>query len=151
RSRRSALRHRTPTARRARFLRQIPGSHSLRQGLVPAGGVPVLLARVRDERRLFRLLSAVPRLLEVVRHRLAGLCAEEGLLPECTEDHSRIAANRLAPIGNAHETPPRESRAPRAPESVSTVRRTHVPQHASRIARLQARRATANDARAARR
>ena len=48
--RRGALRYRTPTARRARFLHQVSGSNSLRQGLLSAGRVPVLLARLRDAR-----------------------------------------------------------------------------------------------------
>ncbi len=61
------------------FLHQVPGPHTVRQGLVPARGVSVLLASVRDERRLLRLLSPVPRLLEVVRHRVAGQRVEESL------------------------------------------------------------------------
>ena len=36
RSRRDPLRHRPPAARRARLLRQVPGPHPVREGLVPA-------------------------------------------------------------------------------------------------------------------
>ena len=71
RGRRDPLRHRPPAARRARLLRQVPGPHPVRQGLVPAGRVSVLLARVRDEGRVLRLLPRLPRVLEAVRHRPA--------------------------------------------------------------------------------
>ena len=63
----------------ARLLRQVPGPDPLREGLVPAGGVSVLLARVRDARRLLRLLPQLPRVLEAVRDRPARQRAEEGL------------------------------------------------------------------------
>ena len=43
-----ALRHRATAARGSRLLRQVPGPNSFRKGLLPAGGVSVLLARVRD-------------------------------------------------------------------------------------------------------
>ena len=51
RGRRDPLRHRPPAARRARLLRQVPGPHPVREGLVPAGRISVLLARVRDQGR----------------------------------------------------------------------------------------------------
>ena len=70
RGRRGAVRHRPPAARRARLLRQVPGPHPVRQGLVPAGRVSVLLARVRDRGRLLRLLPRLSRVLEAVRHRV---------------------------------------------------------------------------------
>ena len=41
---------------------------------------PVLLARLRDRRRVLRLLPRLSRVLEAVRHRPAGRGAEEGLL-----------------------------------------------------------------------
>ena len=43
---------------------------------------PVLLARVRDERRVLRLLPRLPRVLEALRHGSAGRGAEEAVLPE---------------------------------------------------------------------
>ncbi len=45
---RDSLRPRPPAARRARLLREVSGSNSVRQGRVPAGRVSVLLAGLRN-------------------------------------------------------------------------------------------------------
>ena len=63
---------------------------------VRAERVPVLLARVRDERRVLRLLPRLSRVLEALRHGLAGRGAEEALLPERAADDAGSAADRLA-------------------------------------------------------
>ena len=89
RGRRGALRHRPAAASRARVLRQVPGSDSVRQGQLPARRISVLLARFRDQRRIFRLLPRLSRLLEAVRHRSAGPGAEEALLRERVEAGAR--------------------------------------------------------------
>ncbi len=93
-ARRRALRFRPPAARRARVLRQVPGPDSLRQGLVRSRRVPVLLARVRDERRVLRLLPRLPRVLEALRHGSAGRRAEEALLPERAARSRRACRRR---------------------------------------------------------
>ena len=54
----------------------------VRQGQLPARRVPVLLARVRDQRRVLRLLPRLPRLLEAVRDGPARRRAEEAVLQE---------------------------------------------------------------------
>jgi hypothetical protein len=90
RDRRGALRHRPAAARGARLLRALPGPHPLRQGLVPAGGVPVLLAGLRDARRLLRLLPPVPRVLEAVRDRPAG----PGAAQSCTHENAHSGSRR---------------------------------------------------------
>ena len=71
RSRRRALRHRPAAAHGARLLRQVPGPDPVRQGQLSARRVSVLLARVRNQRRVLRLLPRLPRVLEAVRHRPA--------------------------------------------------------------------------------
>ena len=71
RGRRGALRHRPPAARGARLLREVPGPGAVREGLVPARGVSVLLARVRDARRLLRLL---PRTITPSGSCTASIC-----------------------------------------------------------------------------
>src|SRR5438094_1564838 len=88
RRRRGALRLRPPAARCARVLRQVPGADSVREGQLPAGRISVLLACVRDQRRVLRLLPRLPRVLEVVRNRTAGSGLEEALLSECLENHA---------------------------------------------------------------
>ncbi|CAA9478390.1 MAG: hypothetical protein AVDCRST_MAG39-11, partial [uncultured Sphingomonadaceae bacterium] len=93
RDRRGALRHRAAAARGARLLRALPGPHPVRQGLVPARGVPVLLAGLRDARRLLRLLPPVPRVLEAVRHRPAGPGAAQAVLRERAADHAGATAS----------------------------------------------------------
>ncbi|CAA9337517.1 MAG: hypothetical protein AVDCRST_MAG11-2797, partial [uncultured Gemmatimonadaceae bacterium] len=95
---RGAVRHRAAAARRARLLRALPGPHPLREGLLPAGGVSVLLARVRDARRLLRLLPRLPRVLEALRHRPARRGAEEGVLRERPAPHEPAAAGRVAAV-----------------------------------------------------
>ena len=57
---------------RARVHHQVPGPRSVRQGQLSAGRVPVLLARLRDRRRVLRLLPRLPRVLEAVRAGPAG-------------------------------------------------------------------------------
>ena len=68
------------TARRV--LRAVPGPDSVRQGPLRAGGVPLLLAHVRDRGRVFRLLPAVSRLLADVRHGAARRRAAQGVPPQ---------------------------------------------------------------------
>jgi hypothetical protein len=87
-----------PAAHRPRLLHQVSGQDSLRQRLVPARGIPVLLARLRDERRLLRLLPTVSRVLEALRHRTAGRCAQEGLFRERAQDHQGDSTEWLAEI-----------------------------------------------------
>ena len=84
-------RARPPAARRARVLHQVPGPHRLRQGQLPARRVPVLLARVRDQRRVLRLLPRLSRLLEALRPGPARRRAEEALLQERAEAGARPA------------------------------------------------------------
>ena len=67
------------------FFVEVPGSAAVRQGQLPARRVSVLLARVRDQRRVLRLLPRLPRLLEAVRHRAARRRAEEAVLRERAE------------------------------------------------------------------
>ncbi len=64
-----------------------------------AGGVSVLLARLRDDRRVLRLLPQLPRVLEAVRHGPAGRDAEEAVLPERAQSGPRIAADGLVGAG----------------------------------------------------
>ena len=92
RGRRDPRRPRPPAARRARVLRQVPGPDPVRQGQLPARRVPVLLARVRDQRRVLRLLPRLPRVLEAVRHGAARRRAEEAVLQERAEARARAAA-----------------------------------------------------------
>ena len=82
RSRRGALRLRPAAAGGARLLRQVPGPDPVREGQLSARRISVLLARVRNQRRVLRLLPRLPRVLEAVRHRPARRGAEEALLPE---------------------------------------------------------------------
>jgi predicted TIM-barrel fold metal-dependent hydrolase len=95
---RRALRVRPSAARRARPLHQVPGPHPLRQGLVRPERVPVLLARLRDRRRVLRLLPRLPRDVEAVRHGPARRGAEEDLLQERAARDAGIAAERVASI-----------------------------------------------------
>ena len=74
---------------------------SVRQGQLPARRVPVLLAHVRDRRRVLRLLPRLPRVLEAVRHGSAGRRAEEALLPEracawCRACRRRVSQTDMA-------------------------------------------------------
>src|SRR3982750_3429826 len=96
-----AVRHRAPAARRARLLRQVPGPPAVRKGLIPAGGIPVLLASARDTRRVLRLLPGLSRLLEAVRHRPPGYGAAEGVLPECAQDHAATSEGGVAYVTNS--------------------------------------------------
>ena len=57
--------------------------------------VSVLLARLRDDRRVLRLLPQLPRVLEAVRHGPAGRDAEEAVLPERAQSGPRIAPDGL--------------------------------------------------------
>ena len=57
---------------------------------------PVLLARVRDQRRVLRLLPRLSRVLEAVRHGSARRRAEEAVLQERAEGDAGIAGDRLA-------------------------------------------------------
>src|SRR5688572_24101713 len=95
---RRAVRHRPTAPRGARLLREVPGPDPLRQGFLPARGVSVLLARVRNAGRLLRLLPRLPRVLEAVRNRLAGRRSEEDLLQERAEDYAPPAAGRVAEV-----------------------------------------------------
>src|SRR4029077_6974223 len=74
-----------------------PGPRALRQGRVRAERVPVLLARLRDEGRVFRLLPQLPRIREALRAGPARRGPEKALLPErgeagagASEDSDRI-------------------------------------------------------------
>src|SRR5690606_28446352 len=91
--RRGPLRHRQAATHRARLLHPLPGPHPVRQGLLPARRVSVFLARIRNGRRLLRLLPAVSRVLEAVRHRPAGRGAAEAVLRERAADHAGAAAH----------------------------------------------------------
>ena len=71
---------------------------------------PVLLARVRDQRRVLRLLPRLSRVLEALRHGPAGRRAEEALLPE------RAARRRPG-----CRKPAGRSRPARSPEAVDYV------------------------------
>src|SRR5262249_20262831 len=61
----------------------------------PAGRVPVLLARLRDQRRVLRLLPRLSRVLEAVRYRIAGSGPQEALLSKCAEGGSRAFPRRF--------------------------------------------------------
>src|SRR4029079_15801244 len=93
-----ALRHRAAAAHSARLLRQTTGPNPVRQGFISAGGVSLLLAGVLDQRRLLRLLSALPRVLEALRNRFARRSSEEGVLPERSEDHAGTAPDGVAAL-----------------------------------------------------
>ena len=66
----------------ARLLRQVPGPHSVWERQLPARRISVLLAGIRDQRRVLRLLPRLSRVLEAVRHRLAGPGAAKAVLRE---------------------------------------------------------------------
>ena len=117
RSARCSTRSRTCTPRSARcsttsaasraprtILRQVPGPHPVRQGQLPARRISVLLARVRNHRRVLRLLPRLPRVLEAVRHRPARRGAEEALLPERAEADARPAARPASRTNCRHST-----------------------------------------------
>ncbi len=59
---------RPSAARVARVLHEVPGPHPVRQGRIRADRISVLLPRVRDRRRILRLLPQLSRVLEAVRH-----------------------------------------------------------------------------------
>src|SRR5207244_12479498 len=90
-----ALRLRLQAARRARLPRQVSGSDSLRQGQLSARRVPVLLARVRDHRRVLRLLPRLPRVLEAVRHRITRSGAAKALQWKRAEARPGAAAGTI--------------------------------------------------------
>jgi predicted TIM-barrel fold metal-dependent hydrolase len=69
-----------------------------RQGCLAAGRVPVLLARVRDCRRILRLLPRLSRVLEAVRHGPAGHGAQEAVLPERAARGERAADDGVAAV-----------------------------------------------------
>src|SRR5690606_2531086 len=83
----------------AQVLREVPGPAVVRQGLVPVGRVPVLLARARDRGRVLRLLPRLPRVLEAVRHGPAGRCAAEALLRERAEDRAGDPEGAVRAVG----------------------------------------------------
>jgi nucleoside-diphosphate-sugar epimerase/predicted TIM-barrel fold metal-dependent hydrolase len=58
---------------------------------------PSLLACVRNQRRVFRLLPRLSRVLKLLRHRPAGQRAQEALLSERDEDHSRPSTRTVFP------------------------------------------------------
>ena len=66
---------------------------------------PVLLAGVRDQGRLLRLLPQLPRVLEAVRHQPAGRCVEEAVLQERAARGQGTAAERLAAVGAGRAGP----------------------------------------------
>src|SRR4029079_4019705 len=84
-----------------RLLRQISGPRPVREGLLSARGVSVLLARLRDARRLLRLLSRVPRVLEALWDRSPRQRAQEGLLRERAADNDTTPADRLATLSGS--------------------------------------------------
>src|SRR5262245_45847310 len=95
--RRRVVRHRAAAADRTRVLHQVPGPPAVRQRQLPARRVSVLLAGVRDERRILRLLPRLPCLLEAVRHRIARRRATEGVFGERGEVDS-TSSQRMAPV-----------------------------------------------------
>ena len=85
---------RQPRAAREFFLKY-SGPRDVRQGRLRRHGVSVLLARLRDDRRVLRLLPELSRVLEAVRHGPAGRDAEEAVLPERAQSGARIAPDGL--------------------------------------------------------
>jgi hypothetical protein len=79
---------------------QISRSHSVREGCVSTGRISLLLARVRDVRRVLRLLPRLPRLLEAVWTGSSRFRAEEGVLPERAEDRPGHTAGRIPEVGD---------------------------------------------------
>src|SRR5690606_27392629 len=90
------LRPGPPAADGAQVLREVPGPAAVRQGLVPTGRVPVLLARARDGGRVLRLLPRLPRVLEAVRHGPAGRGTAQAV------SRQRAGAPALHPAGAVH-------------------------------------------------
>ena len=77
-------------------LHEVSGPDHVRQGHVRAERVSVLLARLRNARRVLRLLPQLPRVLEAVWNGAAGRRAEEALLQERAARRARSAADRMA-------------------------------------------------------
>ena len=85
--------------RQPRFARQwltrVPGPRADGEGLLQPGGVPHLLPRLRNGRRVLRLLPELPRLLADVRPRPARRGPAEDLLRERAEAR---AGDRPEPV-----------------------------------------------------
>src|SRR5439155_6017133 len=96
---------------RARVPHQVSGSRDDGKGRVRRGRVSGLLSRLRDRRRVLRLLPEVPRVLEDVRTAAAGLRAPKDLLRERAPgdpgdrsepvSRERAVTNDRAPYGSA--------------------------------------------------
>ncbi len=98
RGRRDPGRARPPASCGARVLHQVPGPDPFRQGQLPARRVPLLLAGLRDHRRVFRLLPRLSRVLEALRHGPARRGVEEAVLQERAEARAGAAAGRVAAV-----------------------------------------------------
>ena len=72
------------------------------KGRVREVRISVLLAGVRNEGRILRLLPRLSRFLEAVWNGSARRGPEEAVLQECLADHSRTSSDRLAEIGWFH-------------------------------------------------
>src|SRR6185503_15708862 len=81
-----------------RLLREVPGPCDVRQGLVCARGIPLLLADVRDCRRILRLLPRLSRVLEAQWPGPSRPSAAQGLLRERTQADARAAARGVSEV-----------------------------------------------------
>ena len=89
---------RAAAADRPRVLQRVSGPDPVRQGPLSGRRVPVLLAHLRDGRRVLRLLPTVSRLLEALRDGPARRGAPQGLLRERARGGARHPARPVSPV-----------------------------------------------------
>src|SRR5690606_30899603 len=119
RGRRHTLRPWPPASGSARVLREVPGPDPVRQGQFPALGVPLLLARLRDRRRILRLLPGLPRVLETLRNGSARGGPAEAVLRECAGVVAGAPDEWLGVTFDPTDPPRRTSQRPDSPRTAS--------------------------------